>query len=623
MRIEPSARRQNGAALMLFALVLVLGTSWMLVSSLNKATADRSTSIRNQSGAVLKQAKEGLIGYVVAQAALSSNLNPGKFPCPEAAASAGQSSEGTAASSCSLPAIGRLPWKTLGIDKLTDGSGEPLWYVLSTGWAGSGIKINTDSTGNLTVDGQANAAIALIIAPGSALIASPTSTQIAAGCSARTQSRDAKFQAGPPDYRDYLECENASSPSDSSFVTTVVDNVTDVVFNDQATTVTAADIMPALDGVVAQRILNEIVPTLAGVYSTVDWNASGTRWFPFAAPFGDTSAAGSGLRGGTPPVTYAHVPNTDPPTNCTVSASDPRCNPTFVAWKTDTGATYTAPLPITTAGRISAYATTQSMSVPAASPFITVTEVSNSNTTRGTLAKLDCSATTSTQISCAVTYGRSCGSYPSSCPAQNVQPRIRISVRAKNVANAFKAFEINYYNVFTAGVVNNYFKSRTTNTSYGPSPLGVLRSDGDADITTEWLLPSQSCGISQCSTYTITIPINLLVDHSIVNSASTEGWFLTNEWYRVAYYAVGSGYAPGGAGSCSGATCLTVTGGSTAGALMLLAGRDLLTPAPNPARRPSSTLSQYLEGANATPDDTYETRAVSTTFNDRLIRIYP
>ena len=613
MHILPSARRQDGAALMIFALILVLGTSWMLVSSLNKASEDRNTSTRIQSGATLKQAKDGLIGYVITQAALSSSVNPGRFPCPEAPASAGGAAEGTAASSCTLPAIGRLPWKTLGMDKLTDGSGDPLWYVLSTGWGWNGSvspKINTDTTGNLALDGTANSAIALIIAPGAAMTISPNSNQTAAGCAARTQRRDAKFLSGPPDYRDYLECENASSPADSNFVTSVIDNATNAAFNDQVIAVSAADIMSALDGVVTKRITTEVIPTLATAYSTVDWSGTASkRWFPYAAAFGDNSAQGvANNRGGILPMSYS---------GCTVSGSDPRCNPTFVSWKTGTGMSYSAPLPITNASPVS------SISIPTASAYITVTQVANSDTTRGTLASLNCSASTSTQISCTVGYGRTCNGYPSTpCGSRTGQPTVRLTVRALNVAKVFRTFD-------TSGLAIATFQNRTTATSYGASPLGLLRSDGDADITTEWLLPSKACTSPETPAtclagYTITIPIGLLGDHAIINSNdSTSGWFVGNDWHRVTYFGLSSGYAPGGAGSCSGATCVTITGGSPAGALLVFGGRDLLTPAPNPARRPSSTLSQYLEGANTTPDDTYETQAISSTFNDRVIRIYP
>jgi len=55
--------------------------------------------------------------------------------------------------------------------------------------SGGRVKINSDTLGNLTIDGTANSAIALIIAPGPALTLSPNSNQIAAGCVARTQNR--------------------------------------------------------------------------------------------------------------------------------------------------------------------------------------------------------------------------------------------------------------------------------------------------------------------------------------------------------------------------------------------------------------------------------------------------
>ena len=124
---------------------------------------------------------------------MSGENNPGAFLCPEAAANIGTGNEGLAQSNCTLPAIGRLPWKTIGIEKLQDASGEPLWYVVANGWAKPSSAANTiinsnctDSvsamtcwSGQLTVDGNANAAVALIIAPGQAL-----NVQASTGCTA-------------------------------------------------------------------------------------------------------------------------------------------------------------------------------------------------------------------------------------------------------------------------------------------------------------------------------------------------------------------------------------------------------------------------------------------------------
>lgn len=74
--------------------------------------------------------------------------------------------EGVAAASCSLPAVGRLPWRTLSLDKLTDAAGEPLWYVVSPGWAKPNntahTVINSNTPRQLTVDGVASDSVALI-----------------------------------------------------------------------------------------------------------------------------------------------------------------------------------------------------------------------------------------------------------------------------------------------------------------------------------------------------------------------------------------------------------------------------------------------------------------------------
>jgi hypothetical protein len=259
------------------------------------------------------------------------------------------------------------------------------------------------------------------------------------------------------------------------------------------------------------------------------------------------------------------------------------------------------------------------MTVP--NGYVSVTEVANPETTRSTLTKLDCSATTSTQLSCAITYGRACGSYPSACiTPYTVQPRVRLTARARNVAEAFKAFDDSQ----VTALDNLYSQFMTGgNAHFGASPLGALRDDGDADITTEWLLPSRSCTVSLCATYTIRIPIALITDHAIVNPAS---WFIANEWYKLTYYAASTANTPppgGGSGTCDGThPCLTVnssSGSSSPNAILILAGRNI-----GSGSRPSGTLAYYLEGANADgADSIFEQKLLSRTFNDRVIKLYP
>ena len=127
-----SLARQRGAALMAMLAVLILGAAWWAVTALS-TPVDRTASERVHNARILQEAKSGLIGYVAHRAAMTTENDPGRLPCPEAAGNSGTSNEGIAAGNCTLPAIGRLPWRTLGLDKWRDVTSEPLWYVVSAG----------------------------------------------------------------------------------------------------------------------------------------------------------------------------------------------------------------------------------------------------------------------------------------------------------------------------------------------------------------------------------------------------------------------------------------------------------------------------------------------------------
>jgi len=115
----------------------------------------------------------------------------------------------------------------------------------------------------------------------------------------------------------------------------------------------------------------------------------------------------------------------------------------------------------------------------------------------------------------------------------------------------------------------------------------------------------------------------------------TAGWFVQQQWYRQTYYAISSGYSPGGSANCVvGATCLTVanlpspyTTINNKGAILIFMGRSL-----NGTARPSSTLTDYLEGENGTPADnsfvhfrTANTAigGANTLTNDRVVVLAP
>ena len=560
-----SRRRQGGAALIAFALVLVLSTSWMLVSSLNKASSERTATARTQSGAVLKQAKDALIGYVVVQAATTvtsalSYRHPGRFPCPEAAANAGGASEGIAATSCTLPAIGRLPWRTLGIDKLTDGAGEPLWYVLSSGWSGavSGDKINSNTQGQLTLDGAANAAIALIIAPGAALDVQPNASQMAAGCTGRTQRRDSTF-ATAPNFLDYLECMTASAPG--TFVTSIVNNESGTVFNDQVIAVRTADAMPAIEGVVAARIQSDIVSAIKNVYTSTTWGAtvsSTNPIFPFAAPFANPGT--SALKGQT--ATYQGLlPFTRAQNGC-VPGTESRCATNFVTWFTS-------------------------------GPAPTITGTS------GTVSNTSCSAT-STLVTCLARTRR------------NVT--LTITAKARNVGNALRFID-------SAAITSSTSPNPASNSVNISSVAAPMNTDASVSVTINITITASNTNTNR----TFLIPIGLFSDHAVLNpSDGTYGWFTDNDWHMLTYYAISSKHAPSGStprscSSVSSVTCLSVTNLTPANkqrAILILAGRGL-----NNTARPNGTLTDYLEGENNNGDSTFIKSPVSRSFNDRVIVI--
>lgn len=288
--------KQRGVAVLLVALVLLVGFGAFLYARLGK-WAEASTASRNVNGAVLAQAKAALIGYVAKEVLDLTEDAPGRFPCPESPSDAGTTNEGRAAGTCSptFPTnktVGRLPWRTLGVDKLVDASAEPLWYAVSQNWvfAGAYPLINIGTPGQLTFDGTSDV-VAVVFAPGAALLVNPAANQVAMGCAARTQSRNDRSHvpAGAnPDYRDYLECQNASSPIGAAFGTTIVDNATNQAINDQAVYITAKEILNAMQGPLAERLQRTVAPLLS---EFGDKWITGAKFLPYAVSFSPPEAS--------------------------------------------------------------------------------------------------------------------------------------------------------------------------------------------------------------------------------------------------------------------------------------------------------------------------------------------
>src|SRR5574340_894927 len=283
---RPPKAEQRGAALIVMLVIMVMGAAAFLISSLSRSALqierDKTTA------ATLAQAKEALIGYA-ASADLASNPSaasprPDNLPCPDT------NNDGNAESSCSGSALGRLPWKTLGLPDLRDGSGEKLWYAVSSNCKKSPYTsctapgqigcLNSDTVGTITVhspDGNiihdatsGSGVAAVIIAPGDVLQRQGGSQQDRSGAGINTASN-------------YLDIANGIDNASFTDNTTngfiqgrIKDSNGKLIVNDQLLVIAQGNIMQAAQKRVAAEVkqcLDEYADPANGGYGRYPWPA--------------------------------------------------------------------------------------------------------------------------------------------------------------------------------------------------------------------------------------------------------------------------------------------------------------------------------------------------------------
>ncbi len=252
MTVRPSPRNspasQRGAALLVILAILGIAVGALLFGLYKSSSV--STQRQEITSQALAQAKDALLGYAMGGEDGGTPARPGSFPCPDT------NNDGSAEPSCSDGAIGRLPWKTLKIPELFDGSGAPLWYALSGSFRSTTSIINSDSKGTLQVraaDGATlvtplgSEAVAILFAPGPPL----------AGQSRATAAE----QITASNYLDAVgaisNATGAPLPSNCSVTNqgtatltncpTFIAGDTSSSFNDQLLVVTGKDFMPAIE----------------------------------------------------------------------------------------------------------------------------------------------------------------------------------------------------------------------------------------------------------------------------------------------------------------------------------------------------------------------------------------
>lgn len=238
-------RSQGGAALLIFALVLISVLLGGLLIQLNSATqANQRDQAASES---LAHAKEALIGFAITyrDTHVPHDQVFGYLACPDT------DNDGVAEASCGttdVSVIGRLPWKTIGIPPPRDATGECLWYAVSGHFKDSSPKtasLNWDTLGQFTIQDPTGTTLAgasaherpfaVIFAPRSPLPGQSRATAGASEC------------RGSNNPTDYLEGIGALGTGDTSITLANPDSIRGGTNNDQGLWISSNDIFERIN----------------------------------------------------------------------------------------------------------------------------------------------------------------------------------------------------------------------------------------------------------------------------------------------------------------------------------------------------------------------------------------
>ena len=305
--------KQRGAALMVMLVIMIMGAAIFLVSSLNSSALQIKRD--EITAASLAQARDALIGYAASVqidwttcgAAGNNCKRLGDLPCPDTNNSgiAGTSCGNASGSTGQSQRLGRLPWRTLGLPDLRDGSGERLWYAVSNNFknntrttctsSGQTGCLDSDTTGTISVfapdgtllndGGGSTGAVAVIIAPGDVLQRQGGTLQDRSSAGVNTASNYLDVATVGGNTEDNASFTDGSSTN--GFIQgRIKDSNGNTIVNDQLLVISQDNIMQAIQKRVAGEVkqcLNEYALQNNGRYP---WAA---RVSTFSLSYSDTS----------------------------------------------------------------------------------------------------------------------------------------------------------------------------------------------------------------------------------------------------------------------------------------------------------------------------------------------
>jgi hypothetical protein len=283
--------KKNGVALIIFVLALVLAATAFLIAKLD--ASEVNTERDKKTAIALSKAKIALIGWSITRGN-SGTDRPGELPCPDTDAP-GTALYGVEEGSCVVGKVGRLPWKTLGIEELTDGYGEPLWYSIDGAFrkrfgsvASTNQPINSDTRattkiyaadGLTLITGAGLEAAAVILAPKQLLNGQNRSPTNIAICPATGTSLAENRCA-----TNYLDSQ--SGRSNATNTGSFIRGSKSDTFNDQLIYISAFELMKMTE----KRVGRELKTILKNYYT-----AHGV--YPYPAKYSDTDCRDEGNTG--------------------------------------------------------------------------------------------------------------------------------------------------------------------------------------------------------------------------------------------------------------------------------------------------------------------------------------
>lgn len=275
--------RQRGAALLLFMILVVMAALAYLVSNLTPDAMERRRAQKTEEALTL--ARDALLGYALTYRDRNPDQVYGFLPLPDLGSTRNNNDAGCTAEGCdaanfagnalNTTVIGRLPWRTLGIEPLRDGHGECLWYAVSGSHQRiqQGVPLNWDTLSHLDI----------VVANGGAALASVLA-------SAHERPVAVIFSPGPP-----LPGQDRA-PAGGDDVTRCGGNYNVPNYLDPATAAALGGVTNYLAGTnSASGVTDSAAPKGLSLQGRVF--ASGGNFYPGACPGGDCAlvANDSGL----------------------------------------------------------------------------------------------------------------------------------------------------------------------------------------------------------------------------------------------------------------------------------------------------------------------------------------